>query len=647
MTFNITAQSWTFGFRNWVAMVLALLAAFWLQLDSPSSAAVCVGILALPTRGQALQKGIYRVAGTVLGVVASVVIAGLFAQTRDLFIVAVAAWLALCVFAAGLLEGNRAYGAVLSGYTVAIVAVGQVDTPQSVFLSGVARGAAEVLGIVTLAVVNDVLFAPDLFPGLMRRLETAHGRVHDFVLRTLRSGHADPNEVASLLTAITALRPDITALPGEAISGRARAAAARVAAMALVRQVMAARIVTDTLLDLGAAGEGPRSDIMAAMADPSGDGARALRDKIDDMSLHNVAPTRLIARAAALVLLDQGCRATEALAAMRSGRWLQQVPDLPVFRSRRAARRDAVRAFLATVVAGFFFVVTGWPAASLALTQLAALVGISATNPDPRSFAKGAVAAMPLAALAGGVTQFLVLDGVDAFPLLAIAMAPPIFLASLMLTSGNTRLFGAGFLLLVFFPVFLSPANPQGYNPLTFLETALLANVAVVGFFLCLTIILPTSDSMRRRWFEQAGDDGLAAAMAGTVRTAPPVEAFRDADRIAQLARLTYDSDERRDEVLREALRVADLSGALRRLRFALDDPALPSPQAEQARAAFSSLEPADLGAAASALTRVDDQDEDTRLAARQAGAALAFAASLLDQNRGGSDLALDRPVAA
>ena len=41
--------------------------------------------------------------------------------------------MALCVQLASLLDGTRAYGAVLSGYTVATVAVPDIDTPQDVF----------------------------------------------------------------------------------------------------------------------------------------------------------------------------------------------------------------------------------------------------------------------------------------------------------------------------------------------------------------------------------------------------------------------------------------------------------------------------------------------------------------------------------
>ena len=79
-------SAWAFALRIWAAMMVALYAAFWLQLESASSAAVTVGILALQTRGQAYQKAVYRILCTVIGVIASFVIAGLFAQERELFV---------------------------------------------------------------------------------------------------------------------------------------------------------------------------------------------------------------------------------------------------------------------------------------------------------------------------------------------------------------------------------------------------------------------------------------------------------------------------------------------------------------------------------------------------------------------------------
>jgi uncharacterized membrane protein YccC len=70
-----------------------------------------------------------------------------------------------CVFAAKLLDGYRAYAAVLSGYTEALIATQQIDTPQHVFEVSMARGAAIAVCILSVAVENTLMFAPDVNRG--------------------------------------------------------------------------------------------------------------------------------------------------------------------------------------------------------------------------------------------------------------------------------------------------------------------------------------------------------------------------------------------------------------------------------------------------------------------------------------------------
>src|ERR1700758_783013 len=77
-------SAWTFALRTWGAVMLALYVAFWLQLENAWLAPLTVGILSLQTRGQAYQKAVYRLLMTIVGVVVSIIIAGLFAQARDL-----------------------------------------------------------------------------------------------------------------------------------------------------------------------------------------------------------------------------------------------------------------------------------------------------------------------------------------------------------------------------------------------------------------------------------------------------------------------------------------------------------------------------------------------------------------------------------
>src|SRR5215469_3839572 len=240
---GVPAGSWAFGIRIWLAVVVALAASFWLELEAPSAAAVTVAILAEPTRGRALEKAFFRLIATVIGVTAAIVIVALFSQARDLLLAAFAVWIGLCVYAARLLDGNRAYAAVLSGYSVGIIAIQQIDAPDQVFQSGMERGAAIAVGIAAIALVNDLLAAPDSHPQLAARLTALHRRVRDYAKAVLRDAASDVT-TAALLGDIAALRPEIAGLATESASGSARSAAARSTAVALVAQVHAARVLS-------------------------------------------------------------------------------------------------------------------------------------------------------------------------------------------------------------------------------------------------------------------------------------------------------------------------------------------------------------------------------------------------------------------
>jgi hypothetical protein len=61
-----------------------------------------------------------------------------------------------------MLDGNRAYAAVLSGFTVVLVAIQQIDNPEHVLDAGMMRGAGILVGIASLTIVSDLLWAPTL-----------------------------------------------------------------------------------------------------------------------------------------------------------------------------------------------------------------------------------------------------------------------------------------------------------------------------------------------------------------------------------------------------------------------------------------------------------------------------------------------------
>jgi uncharacterized membrane protein YccC len=261
-------SSWAFAIRIWIAVIIALCTSFWLQLEAPFTATLTVGILAEPTRGQALEKAGYRLIATIIGVAASIAIVGVLTQSEDFILAVFAAWLGLCIYAAGLLDGYRAYAAVLCGYTVALVAVQQIDSPQHVFelKSGMARGAAIAVGVLSVTLVNDLLLAPDNYPRLAAQLAAIHRRIRDYAKAVIRDEITDPIATASLMREIVALRPELTSLDTESSSGSLRSAAARSTMVALVAELHVVRALA----------------ALPVAADPSGGSAGRTAQHVQD-----------------------------------------------------------------------------------------------------------------------------------------------------------------------------------------------------------------------------------------------------------------------------------------------------------------------------------------------------------------------------
>jgi uncharacterized membrane protein YccC len=513
---KIPVSSWGFAIRVWLATILALFVSFWLQLESPTTAALTIAVLAEPTRGQALEKAGFRLLATLVGVTASIAITGLFSQARDLILVAFAVWLGICVFAAKLFDGYRAYAAVLSGYTVALIATQQIDHPQHVFESGMARGAAIAVGILSIAVVNTLVFAPDRQPRLGAQLAALHRRVREYASATLRGEPDSTTTFLTLLREIVALRPEIASVALESSSGSVRSAAARSAAVALVTELQAARTNRD-----------PGSEA-------SGWPARELRRRDDEVR--------------------------QNLLALRSARWPLRVWRAPLYRSFGTAAESGVRAAAWFAIASTFYIWAGWPAASVSLSFLALIAGLGATTPNPRGFTVLGLVGTPIAAVLAGILEFIILDGADAFPVLAIGLAPFTVGAALLITSKNLLWSSLGRVNLSFITMIFAPSNPQTYNPQAFLFTSLFVIVAATLLLAAQTLIPPVSDDKRRmrllaearselhQWVHPNGE-------------APEEATFRDASRINQFLGVGGAQDSR---ALAEMVSCFDQSAMLR-----------------------------------------------------------------------------------
>ncbi|MFD1333865.1 FUSC family protein, partial [Methylopila musalis] len=176
-----------FALRTAAAALLAAYAAFTINLPQAATSMMTVFIVSQPLAGMVLSKSLFRIVGTVVGASVAVLFAGLFAQTPELMVGAASLWIGACVAVSVLMrDAPSAYGALLSGYTVAIIAFPNVDAPQAVFLAALDRGAEICVGIVAATVLSQTLFPQTAADALKRATGAAVGAVMAFAADTLR-----------------------------------------------------------------------------------------------------------------------------------------------------------------------------------------------------------------------------------------------------------------------------------------------------------------------------------------------------------------------------------------------------------------------------------------------------------------------------
>ncbi len=214
--------------------------------------------------------------------------------------------------------------------------------------------------------------------------------------------------------------------------------------------------------------------------------------------------------------------AQDGLRSLATGEKPLRDATLPTHRDFPVALRGALRVVIGFAVTAAAFVALGLPEASFALVQVAATASLSSVTPDPKKFANGVIVGMTLAAILAGIARFFFLNEVQGFPMLALVMAPVIYLGCFL--SLNPKTFGIGFIMIVFFPVLLSPSNPQSYDIQTFLMNGFLVIVASVILGVVVRLVLPISPAQRRLFaFDSAGGRWpmRCAARAATRRPAP------------------------------------------------------------------------------------------------------------------------------
>jgi uncharacterized membrane protein YccC len=519
-----------------------LYASFWLELQAPAAAATAVAIAALPTRGQGVEKAGFLLLATVIGVAASIAIAGFFSQTGVLLLAAFGVCVGLCVYAAGMLDGNRAFAAGYCCITVGLIAIQHIDSPQQVFLSAVERGVALAIGVLVAALVNDVLAAPDYYPVLSGRLEALHRRVMSYVEGVVRGEATSARATAGLLRDIATMHPEIASLATESNSGTARRAAARTAMVDLVTELFLARALAALPVAAPASSGVP--------GDPSG-----------LMTICRASLRRELIRKNTDVL--------SSLDALRAGKDAAHQWRAPLYRSRRIAAESGVRAAIHFTLIAILLMMAGWPETEICLSFVAFIIGLSYIAPDARGLTAVAIAATLIACLLAGILKYFVFNGLSGFPLLAIGLAPVVIGLTLLIAMPKFSWLGR--ITLIFTLIVLDPFNPQNYDPQAYLVTSFLVCLAAILSFAAHLLIPPLSNDRRlRRLVYEVHRDLGNVDFQRHPHLAPEEATFRDSTRIERIVAAS-DVSPSYGRAVDEAMCCFERAAALRRCNAELD----------------------------------------------------------------------------
>jgi uncharacterized membrane protein YccC len=124
---------------------------------NPYWAATAVAMISLGTAGESINKSVLRIAGTIPGCVAALVIVSLAPQNRWLFIGLSSAWIFFTTYMM-LRSQNHAYFWMVAGFVCPIVAIANPASSEIAFANAVIRTVETMMGIIVYGLVTVFLW---------------------------------------------------------------------------------------------------------------------------------------------------------------------------------------------------------------------------------------------------------------------------------------------------------------------------------------------------------------------------------------------------------------------------------------------------------------------------------------------------------
>ena len=592
-----------FSVKCLAAAMLALFLAYSIGLERPYWAFLTSYIVAQPLAGAVISKALFRVVGTLVGATFAVAIVPPLVNAPELLSLAMASWLALCVFVSLLDRTPRSYMFVLAGYTACLIVFPDVDSPQTIFTVAALRVQEITLGILSGALVHGVVLPGSITGVLLGRVET--------ILRDAERWSRDAiatDPVAGLDAERRRLAQDVTELHQMSVhlpfdisrlAPRVRTVRALQDQLSLLLPLGAA--VEDRLAQLKAANGGvvpaPVEALIADIRDwletPAPDNAtrarltQALIDRCHamepearaDMGWADMMRLSLYARLATLVAVHRDCRdLLDQMATHRRSAVTPRVAELLEGRRNRELHRDyagalraALGAFLTVVIGCALWIGSGWNDGGTAVMLAGVFLALFSAQDNMLAPLKGFMIGTIIASGLGAVYGYVIMPRLDGFVMLALAYAPPLLILGAMMASPRWMGIALPTLLGLGSPVLLSDRYVNAFS--SYVNGAV-AQIVGIWFAIIMAGLIhsagverATRRTIRAGWIDIAN---RANAMG-----APDVRGWinRMLDRIAllapRLAATRRDSGAPLYDALRD-LRTGVAIGELRQLRLDL-----------------------------------------------------------------------------
>jgi uncharacterized membrane protein YccC len=537
-------RAWIFVGKSLLAIYLAAWLAMWLHLEQPSTTMITVSIVMNPHSGMVLAKSFYRAIGTLAGSLFGLALMSLFPQQRELFLLSLSLWVALCAGGATLYRNFMSYGFVLAGYTAAIVTLPVINNPLEVFDSAVMRVSEVLLGILVAAVVSDLVFPVRLRLVLRQSAQAQFNQFIDFV-RDSTGGSIPRAQMEHAHLALARAAVQLEDLRASVIFEDPEAHARSSRMRLLNQRYMAASTSFQSLHHLinrlQRSGSSTVADALITLYQPL---ASALSPELAQRHQSAVLAARLdecVAQLPAQVaVLRTPLTAPLAQLEFDTGAALLQrfTVELRDYAALEGSLREkqvrgsvekvhfvrgndipgalvgVLRTFLTMIVLSAFWLASGWPFGASAMLLATIFSGLLAASPNPLSAATHTLFGYAAGMLAAFLVVYWLLPGSNDFVGLIGASAGFMLIGPYLSTRDTLPGVGAGYTL--GFVYILALKNPMVYDPAHFLNDGIaqVAGLALAGAAFILVPSVIGSGWQRTRQFRRLREQAVLAATA-------------------------------------------------------------------------------------------------------------------------------------